>query len=245
MSLYSKWVQYEVFFGLLNRWFALRVGLLSVFMGFFIVFGVLTGVFLGYFKETVAAVMLTLSLRFEESLIWLVRYLSTLESSLVPLQKIQNDMHLEEEGVSHFEKFFLKISSGHILFQNLYVRYEKSSPYVLENFSAKVLPSQINLLVGRTGCGKSTLIQALLRGVEIEKGSILLDGEDLHKYSLFSLREQMAYVPQEPLLFSWSLRKNIDIKEKYSDEDILKTISFLKLEAWFQKFPEGLETFLK
>jgi ATP-binding cassette subfamily C (CFTR/MRP) protein 2 len=241
---YAKWVQYEVFFGILNRWFALRVGLLSVMVGGLIVLGMMLGVYLGFFKETIAGMMITLSLKFEESLIWFVRYLSTLESSLVPLWKIQGDMSLKEED-SYEDKKELKNISGHLIFKNLFVKYDDSSSYVLEDFSAECFPSQIHLLVGRTGSGKSTFVKALLRGVGIEKGQILLDGEDLANISTFSLRQKISYVPQEPLLFSWNLRKNIDFKGSSSDEDILRCISFLKLEKWFQKFPEGLDTFLK
>lgn len=106
---------------------------------------------------------------------------------------------------------------GEIEFQNVYLSYSEEEPPVLKNLSFVIKPKEKIGIVGRTGAGKSSLIQALFRLTEME-GHIFIDGVDTKSVSLHKLRSKISIIPQEPVLFSGSLRKNLDPFDDYEDE---------------------------
>ncbi len=98
-------------------------------------------------------------------------------------------------------------------------------------------------LVGRVGSGKSTLAQLLPRLFDVTGGAILLDGQDIRRLSLGELRKLIGYVPQEPFLFSTSLRNNLTFgRDGCSADDVARAIKIAKLENDLEIFPQGLET---
>lgn len=107
------------------------------------------------------------------------------------------------------------------MFENVSLRYAEHLPLVLHGLSFKV-PGGMHLgICGRTGSGKSSLIACLLRLVEIERqGRILLDGVDTGKIGLRDLRQGVALVPQDPILFEGTLRRNLDQRGEHTDEEV-------------------------
>nr|XP_023018986.1 multidrug resistance-associated protein 4-like [Leptinotarsa decemlineata] len=106
---------------------------------------------------------------------------------------------------------------GRIDFVNVHMRYSKNTSYILKNLVFGVQPMEKIGIVGRTGAGKSSLIQALFRLVDIE-GSILIDDIDTKSVPLNVLRSKISIIPQEPVLFSGTLRMNLDPFDDYDDE---------------------------
>ena len=100
------------------------------------------------------------------------------------------------------------------------LRYRPKTDLVLKGLSFEVQGGTKIGIVGRTGAGKSTLSQALSRIVEIESGVISIDGKDIQKVPLEQLREKITIIPQDPTLFSGTLRFNIDPQNKMQDSDI-------------------------
>jgi ABC-type multidrug transport system fused ATPase/permease subunit len=98
---------------------------------------------------------------------------------------------------------------------------------VLEGITLKVYPGEKVGVVGRTGAGKSSLAQALIRGLGFEKGRILIDGYDINHIPLKSLRESIAFIPQDPTPFSGTIRSNIDPFNEHTDHDISEILQLM------------------
>ncbi|KAJ1569270.1 hypothetical protein HK096_003662 [Nowakowskiella sp. JEL0078] len=132
--------------------------------------------------------------------------------------------------------------TGKIVFENLYVRYRANLDPVLKDITFTVKAAEKVAIVGRTGAGKSTIIQTLLRLIEPEKGNIFIDDVDILKLGLFDLRSRLAVIPQEPVLFSGTLRTNLDPFGQKSDHDLWNVLQQVDLKTPLQKDPLGLDT---
>jgi ATP-binding cassette subfamily B protein len=98
-------------------------------------------------------------------------------------------------------------------------------------------------LVGRIGSGKSTLAQLVPRLFDASSGEILMDGRDIRKFSLRELRRMLGYVPQDPFLFSTSLRRNLTFgRDEVSDEELARAVTIAKLDRDLEIFPQGMNT---
>ncbi|KAG7349488.1 multidrug ABC transporter permease/ATPase [Nitzschia inconspicua] len=110
---------------------------------------------------------------------------------------------------------------GGVVFKNVSMRYNEVSPLVLNDVSLMVPPGSTLGVVGRTGSGKSSLLLTLFRIVEIEGGgSIEIDGVDIRSVSIETLRESLAIIPQDPVLFEGTVATNLDATGKVSDEEM-------------------------
>lgn len=109
-----------------------------------------------------------------------------------------------------------------MLFFDEQVRYRPDTPLVLKGISVSITGGEKIGVVGRTGGGKSTLIQVLFRLVEPSGGKIIIDGIDISALGLHDLRSRFGIIPQEPVLFEGTVRSNIDPTALYSDDEIWK-----------------------
>jgi ABC-type multidrug transport system fused ATPase/permease subunit len=110
---------------------------------------------------------------------------------------------------------------GGVLFKNVSMRYNEASPLVLDGVTLSVPPGTTLGVVGRTGSGKSSLLLTLFRIVEIEgNGSIEVDGVDIRSLSIKTLRESLAIIPQDPVLFQGTVQTNLDATGKASEEEM-------------------------
>ncbi|KAM6355278.1 ATP-binding cassette sub-family C member 10 [Podargus strigoides] len=111
-------------------------------------------------------------------------------------------------------------SQGLVEFQQVVLAYRAGLPNALDGVSFTVYPGEKVGIVGRTGSGKSTLFLALFRMVELKSGQILLDGVDSQLVGLEELRSRLAIIPQDPFLFSGSIRENLDPQGKRTDAEL-------------------------
>ncbi|KAJ9121762.1 hypothetical protein QFC22_002384 [Naganishia vaughanmartiniae] len=111
--------------------------------------------------------------------------------------------------------------AGEIIFKNVVMSYRKDLPPVLNGINLHVEPGSKVGIIGRTGAGKSSLTQVLFRLVELQSGSIEIDGVDISTLGLSLLRSRLSLIPQEPLLFSGTIRSNLDPFDQYSDAHLL------------------------
>ncbi|KAG7195029.1 uncharacterized protein KQ657_004142 [Scheffersomyces spartinae] len=108
--------------------------------------------------------------------------------------------------------------SGYIQFENVTLRYRPNLPVVLKNLNFSIYPGEKVGICGRTGAGKSSIMTALYRLANIETGTIRIDGLDITKLGLYDLRSRLSIIPQDPVLFQGTIRKNLDPFNDYDDE---------------------------
>lgn len=120
---------------------------------------------------------------------------------------------------------------GAIIFNNLQIRYAEHLPSVLKNISCTFPGKKKIGVVGRTGSGKSTLIQAIFRIVEPREGSIIIDGVDICNIGLHDLRSRLSIIPQDPTMFEGTVRGNLDPLEQYSDSEAWEALEKCQLAS--------------
>ncbi|KNA13623.1 hypothetical protein SOVF_112630 isoform A [Spinacia oleracea] len=133
-------------------------------------------------------------------------------------------------------------SSGSIKFKDVVLRYRPELPPVLHGVSFTVHPSDKVGIVGRTGAGKSSMLNALFRIVELERGMILLDDCDVAKFGLTDLRKVLGIIPQAPVLFSGSVRFNLDPFNEHNDADLWEALERAHLKDVIRRNPLGLDS---
>lgn len=132
-------------------------------------------------------------------------------------------------------------SEGEIKFDDVVLRYRPELPPVLHGVSFIVPSSDKVGIVGRTGAGKSSMLNALFRIVELERGRILIDGYDIAKFGLADLRKVLGIIPQTPVLFSGTIRFNLDPFNEHNDADLWEALERAHLKDVVRRNPLGLD----
>jgi ATP-binding cassette subfamily B protein len=138
----------------------------------------------------------------------------------------------------------IKTVQGEIEFRELTFAYPDSPP-VLKNINLKIPSGATVAIVGPTGCGKTTLVNLLARIYQAERGTLFVDGVDIHDIPVKTLRSNIGFIQQEPFLFSDLLRNNIAYGNENASEVQIKEASHAAdLLTQIEEFPDGLQTFL-
>lgn len=133
-------------------------------------------------------------------------------------------------------------SAGAIKIRNLEMRYRPELPSVLHDLSLDIQGGEKIGVVGRTGAGKSSIMMALFRLVEPTKGTIEIDGVDVSKIGLFDLRTRLAIIPQDPILFSGTIRTNLDPFGKRTDQELWEVLERSDLKTYVTSCEGGLDS---
>ena len=128
-------------------------------------------------------------------------------------------------------------SLGAVEFKNVVLRYRPETEVVLKNLTFNVQPGEKIGVVGRTGAGKSTICLSMSRIVEILEGHILIDDVDIRNLNLDYLRSRITVIPQDPTMFTGTLRFNLDPEGKVADDRILDVMKEAQLEDMLNKDP--------
>ena len=194
---------------------------------------------------SMAALAISYSLNITQALNWVVRMTTDMETQIVAVERIEEYSNLPSEAPAHIEDHIPPTewpSQGDIVIDNLTMRYRPELEPVLKSLSLHIQPGEKIGVVGRTGAGKSSLILCLMRIIELEGGSITIDGLNIKEMGLEDLRSKIAIIPQEPLLFSGTLRANLDPQGKYTDEEIWSSLERAQMKNVIVEAPNGLDT---
>lgn len=134
--------------------------------------------------------------------------------------------------------------TGAIEFRNVWFRYPETERWVLEDVNFMIEPGETVAIVGATAGGKSTIVRLMARLYDVTRGEILIDGIDVRNRRLESLRSAIATVPQEPFLFSDTLRENLILDDTESDDRLARAIDVAQLRTTLDEIPRGLDTLL-
>lgn len=213
-----------------NRWLALRIdvtgALVSFFAGVFIILSV------GKIDAGAAGLSLTYAVTFTENVLWLVRLYSANEQNMNSVERVKEYLDVEQEAsaiVADCRPDGDWPSQGNVDFIKYSTRYRADLKPVLSNVTFSIRAGERVGIVGRTGAGKSSLALALFRGLEADGGKIIIDGVDIGLIGLQDLREAITIVPQDPTLFTGTLRSNLDPFELFTDEEVFTTLRQVQL----------------
>lgn len=148
---------------------------------------------------------------------------------------------VDREGAIELDKI-----KGNIEFKNVSFKYAPELPYALKDISFKIEPGKTLAILGRTGSGKSSIVNVLLRLYDINEGEILVDGHEVKHVTLNSLRENISYVPQDDFLFSKTVKENIEFhyEHELDDEMIEKYAKIAGVYDDIIEFKDGFGTIL-
>ncbi|KAJ3186105.1 hypothetical protein HK101_009741 [Irineochytrium annulatum] len=132
-------------------------------------------------------------------------------------------------------------SEGRVAFEGVSMRYQEDLPLVLNEVSFSVAPCEKIGVVGRTGSGKSSLMLALFRMVEPSNGRVVIDGVDLSKIGLKDLRSRLAIIPQDPILFSGTIRSNLDPFSEHQELQLWEALSKAGMKKAVTDMEGGLD----
>lgn len=222
------------------RWLAIRLE----FLGFIVVLtaSLIAAFSRGSISPGIAGLTVTYSLTVTQVLSFLVRTYSDYETNVVSIERLleytRTPVEPEEEEVPTDPNW---PSRGHITYDNFSCRYRPELDLVLNKFNLDIEPSEKVGLVGRTGAGKSSVTLALFRLLEASEGRIVIDDVDISHINLRLLRSKLSIIPQEPILFTGTIRQNVDPTDSYSDEEIWRAIDLAHLGEYLRTLPAGLE----
>ncbi|KZC10716.1 Multidrug resistance-associated protein 5, partial [Dufourea novaeangliae] len=174
-----------------------------------------------------------------------VRLMAETETRFISVERISHYLRtLQKEGV--LNKSPVSPSDewpahGKLEFHKVQLSYRTELAPVLHNISFTINAGEHIGIVGRTGAGKSSLIVALFRLVEISAGKIKIDGVDIAKMNLESLRSKLSIIPQDPVLFSGTVRSNLDPFKQYNDSDIWNALEKTQLREKVKQMPGQLD----
>uniref|UniRef100_A0A8B9NGQ3 Uncharacterized protein n=1 Tax=Accipiter nisus TaxID=211598 RepID=A0A8B9NGQ3_9AVES len=219
-----------------NRWLAIRLE----FVGSLVVFfsALLAVISKGTLEGGIVGLSVSSALNVTQTLNWLVRTSSELETNIVAVERVHE--YTKAPWVTEKRPPHGWPSKGEIQFVDYKVRYRPELELVLQGITCNIGSTEKVGVVGRTGAGKSSLTNCLFRVLEAAGGTIIIDEVDIATIGLHDLRQNLTIIPQDPVLFSGTLRMNLDPFDQYTDEEVWKALELAHLKTYVQDLPEGL-----
>ncbi|KAI9320842.1 hypothetical protein BX666DRAFT_2119002 [Dichotomocladium elegans] len=207
-----------------NRWVSLRYSLLGAMIGASTGVAILLN--LDRMDAAAAGFCLSFILALSDNMFWGIRRYTNVEMSFNAVERIVEFTEMDEEApaITDIRPPSKWPMEGRVQVRDLEVRYAPELDPVLHGISFEVKPREKIGIVGRTGSGKSTLALSFFRFVEATRGSIVIDGIDIKDIGTEDLRSSLTIIPQDPTLFSGTLRSNMDPFEQFSDDEIFTAL---------------------
>ncbi|AEO70139.1 uncharacterized protein THITE_45545 [Thermothielavioides terrestris NRRL 8126] len=202
---------------LFNRWMGWRMSLVGSFFSSVVSILILLTPDI---DSALAGFALAFALGFSDSIIWTIRLYANVELNMNAAERIIEYTELPTEALDGESPPAAWPTEGRIEVHDLVVGYAPDLPPVLKGLTFSVNRNERIGVVGRTGAGKSSLTLALFRFLEARSGSIHIDGLDISKIKLHDLRSRLAIIPQDPVLFSGTVRSNLDPFDHHTDAEL-------------------------
>ncbi|XP_066311892.1 ABC transporter C family member 14-like [Miscanthus floridulus] len=226
-----------------NEWLGFRLELIGSFVLCFTAVLMVT-LPSSIVKPEYVGLSLSYGLSLNQVLFWAIWISCFIENKMVSVERIKQFTNIPSEAAWRIKDCLPDSNwptKGDIDVIDLKFRYRHNTPLVLKGITISIHGGEKIGVVGRTGSGKSTLIQALFRIVEPTEGRIIIDGVDICTLGLHDLRSRFGIIPQEPVLFEGTIRSNIDPLEQYSDDEIWQALDRCQLKEAVASKPEKLD----
>ncbi|KAH6853494.1 P-loop containing nucleoside triphosphate hydrolase protein [Chaetomium sp. MPI-CAGE-AT-0009] len=211
---------------LFNRWMGWRMSLVGSFFASFVAVLILLTPGM---NSALAGFALAFALDFSSSVMWTIRLYANLELNMNAAERIVEYTELPTEALDGKSAPAAWPTEGRIEVNDLVVAYAPDLPPVLKGLTFSINRNERIGVVGRTGAGKSSLTLALFRFLEARSGSVHIDGLDISKIKLHDLRSRLAIIPQDPVLFSGTVRSNLDPFDHHSDTELRESLERVHL----------------
>ncbi|EFN77618.1 ATP-binding cassette transporter sub-family C member 9 [Harpegnathos saltator] len=174
---------------------------------------------------------------------WVVKFTTDIEKYMGSVARISAYRNTQPEN---YHENGLQVpdnwpSKGEIIFDNVSLSYNADRDSVISNLTLRIPAGQKLGICGRTGSGKSSTVMALFQLVEISQGRILIDGIDIKQIPLRTLRSRLLAIPQDAIMFSGTIRENLDPLLKYNDYEIWKALELSQIKEVIASHPDGLD----
>ncbi|KNG83009.1 hypothetical protein ANOM_009592 [Aspergillus nomiae NRRL 13137] len=219
-SMHSKidhHMQASWYLALFQRWLGFRMGLVG---GIFSTVTAAIVVQMPTIPASLAGFTLSFALQYSSTITLLLRQYANMELNMSAVERILEYINVESEDQNGVDVPASWPSEGRIEIQDLTVGYAINQQPVLTGLTLNIKANEKVGIVGRTGSGKSSLALALFRFLEFHKGSIHIDGVDISTIKIHDLRRRIALIPQDPVLFSGTVRMNLDPFNDFSDAEL-------------------------
>ncbi|KAI9204423.1 P-loop containing nucleoside triphosphate hydrolase protein, partial [Polychytrium aggregatum] len=229
---------------MIERWLAVRLELLSSLL--ILMASLLTMLWRYSVAPGFAGLVITYSIQVLSTFNYCIRLMAETEVQMNSTERliyyVSEIDHEAPYEIQETEPAKTWPESGSLRFVNVELKYRADLPHVLKGISFEAEASKKIGIVGRTGAGKSSIIVALLRLVEISSGRIELDGVDISKLGLKTLRSKIAVIPQDPVLFSGTVRSNLDPFNEYTDQELWECLERSNLKKAVAGTPGQLDS---
>ncbi|OEL24703.1 ABC transporter C family member 9 [Dichanthelium oligosanthes] len=226
------------------EWLSLRLSMMSTLV-FAVCLTLLVSLPEGLLNPSIAGLAVTYALNINYQLTSMIWNISRIENKMISVERILQYSRIPSEAPLVVDYSCPPNSwpkDGTIHIRCLEVRYAEHLPSILRNISC-VIPGRKKVgIVGRTGSGKSTFIQALFRIVEPREGTIKIDNVDISKIGLHDLRGRLSIIPQDPTMFEGTVRGNLDPLNEYSDQRVWEVLDKCQLGDIVRQSPRKLDS---
>ncbi|KAJ1441279.1 P-loop containing nucleoside triphosphate hydrolase [Sesbania bispinosa] len=231
MKLIDKYSQPKLYSASAMEWLSFRLDILSsTIFAFCLVF--LISFPSSITDPSIAGLAVTYGLNLNSLQFNLIWYLCNLENKIISVERILQYTSIPSEAplvIKDNQPDHYWPSFGEVHIQDLQVRYAPHLPLVLRGLTCTFTAGAKTGIVGRTGSGKSTLVQTLFRIVEPVAGQILVDNINTSLIGIHDLRSRLSIIPQDPTMFEGTVRSNLDPLEEYTDEQIWEALDMCQL----------------
>lgn len=247
----------------LTRWLNVRLKLTSELFGLCVALFICWACATGRMGVGTAGFLMSLTIGLDVTMQWLTRTLSLIEGTMVSLERVLEYRHLPHEAqpsqsvptthsaqavsagaevsLASAKAIAVELPVRDLVFENLMASYREDLPLVLKGVNGTLRAGARIGIIGKTGAGKSTLFQAFYRMLHVHSGRLLYGGVDTAHMDVREARRLFGIVPQEPHVFSGTVRFNLDRLGEHSEERLWDALRAASLDSFVQALPGGLD----